>query len=107
MGARADSQNAAFHTISCKQYALPNQSNPPAIQKKTLRAEVITDVISPTRSNPSRSIPSNSDYKCLRTYVRTQITLVRAYVVFYLSSYITYVYCIVHGDDNYGADNDL
>ena len=26
MGARADSQNAAFHTISCKQYALPMYS---------------------------------------------------------------------------------
>ena len=31
-----DSQNAAFHTISCKQYALPNQSNAPAIQTKGL-----------------------------------------------------------------------
>ena len=29
-----DSQNAAFHTINCKQYALPDQSNPPAIQDK-------------------------------------------------------------------------
>ena len=29
-----NSQNATFHTISCKQYALPNQSNPPALQDK-------------------------------------------------------------------------
>ena len=29
-----DLQNASFHTISCKQYAVPNQWNPPAIQER-------------------------------------------------------------------------